>query len=248
MPEVSRTAKKQRGGARVSTAAPKRVARVPKKNTARHGNGKAAAIVAARKRRAAARKHTPAAARRALAHSLAQATRIQKGDYTYLVHPLLDGVPRCEPALLQEWVAWAVKQPLVRDATVIAAPEAMALPVAAALSLATGLPYTVLRKRSYGLPGEVAAPAATGYGAATLHINDLGPRDAVLVVDNVLSTGGTLGAILAACKTAAIPVLGAIVVIDKGTSRKKLEAAHGVPILAMHWIKVDRRGVALLDP
>jgi adenine phosphoribosyltransferase len=184
-------------------------------------------------------------ARRVIAHSLAKATRIQKGDYTYLVHPLLDGVPRCPPEMLREWLAWATPQPVLNKATVLAAPEAMALPLAAALSLATGTPYTVLRKRQYGLPGEVAAVARTGYASSTLYLNDLGPRDRVVVVDNVLSTGGTLDAILAACKDSGVPVLGCLVAIDKGDARKDLESRHGVPILAMHWVKVTRDGVSL---
>lgn len=179
------------------------------------------------------------AALAALDASLERAPVLDRGGYAYLVHPLLDGVPRCPPQLLQAWVDWAAGQPEARQATLLLAPEAMALPLVSPLALALGVPYAVARKRSYGLPGEQVAQARTGYGEAALHLNDVGPGDRVLVVDNVLSTGGTLDAVLGALAAAGCQAVGALVAIDKGMARHKVEARHGVAVRALRTIRVE---------
>lgn len=188
-----------------------------------------------------------AAAEAALDASLEQATVLDRGGYPYLVHPLLDGVPRCPPELLEAWVAWAQRQPAARGATLLLAPEAMALPLAAPLTLALGLPYAVARKRRYGLPGERVAHAATGYGEAALHVNGVAAGDRVLVVDNVLSTGGTLDALLEALAGIGATASGAVVALDKGSARERLQERHGVPIHAMRTIRVEAGKVRIVQ-
>jgi adenine phosphoribosyltransferase len=175
----------------------------------------------------------------ALDASLEQALVLDRNGYPYLVHPLLDGVPRCPPELVQAWVAWARKQPAAKRATLLLAPEAMGLPLVAPLAVALGLPFVVVRKRKYGLPGEQIAYAETGYGEAALHVNGVGAGDRVLVVDNVLSTGGTLGALLSTLAGMGCETVGALVALDKGSARTRLEERHGVPIHALRTIRVE---------
>ncbi|MHB1261477.1 MAG: adenine phosphoribosyltransferase [Thermoplasmatota archaeon] len=180
--------------------------------------------------------------------SLREAQVMDRNGYPYLIHPLMDGVPRVEPALLQAWTDWAAgQQDLLGETTLLLAPEAMGLPLVASLSLATGLPYVVVRKRKYGLPGEAVAHGRTGYGESGLHINDVGPQDRVLIVDDVLSTGGTLDALLATLKGLGATVVGVLVFIDKGTARAGLEKRHGVPIRAMRAIRIEGGRVHIVE-
>lgn len=178
-----------------------------------------------------------------LDESLRNAHVMDRAGYSYVVHPLMDGVPRVSPRWLQEWTEWAAGHTqVVHDATVILAPEAMALPLAASLSLRTGLPYTIARKRSYGLPGEVVAESLTGYGKSALHVNDLGPGDHVLLVDDVISTGHTLKALIAAVRQAGAKPVGALLFMDKGTqdagAAARVCADAQVPVHAMRRIRV----------
>jgi len=162
-----------------------------------------------------------------------------RDGYPYIVHPLMDGVPRVDPRLLEAWTDWAEATGLARDATLLVAPEAMALPLAAALALRTRVPYVVVRKRAYDLPGEETAVARTGYGGATLHLNDVAADDRVLVVDDVLSTGGTLGSVLEAIRRRGAGVLGALVFLDKGDAAAALRERFAVPVQAMRRVAVD---------
>ncbi len=170
--------------------------------------------------------------------SLRQATVMDRGGYPYLIHPLTDGVPRCDPKLLREWATWAAASPLLADATVLLAPEAMAIPLAVALSLETGLPVLTVRKRRYDLPGEVVAYCETGYGEACLHVNDVHPEDKIVIIDDVLSTGGTLDALLLTLSEMNANVLGALVFLDKGRVRDKLAVKHALPIHVMRTVQV----------
>ena len=173
---------------------------------------------------------------------------MDRKGYPYLVHPLIDGVPRVDPGLLRAWVDWAAShQDLVGRASVLLAPEAMGLPLVAPISLATGLPYVVVRKRRYDLPGEEVAYCETGYGENCLHVNDVNPGDRVLVIDDVLSTGGTLGAILSTLEGKEVETVGALVFLDKGRVRAVLEERHGVPVRVMRTITIEEGKVRIIS-
>lgn len=178
--------------------------------------------------------------------SFLDAEVMDRHGYPYLVHPLLDGVPRCPPELLHAWVVWAQAQPEARAATLLVAPEAMGLPLVAPLSLALGVPFAIIRKRQYDIPGEEVAYCETGYGESCLHINDCWPDDKVLLVDDVVSTGATLDALLATFRQMTVPVVGVLVAVDKGSRRSELAKKHKVPIRAMRTIRIEDSKVKIV--
>lgn len=181
-----------------------------------------------------------------LRKSLLEAPIVDFGGYSYFVHPLTDGIPAIEPALLAEIVDEVVR---VADLDVdrIVTVEAMGIPVSTALSLRTGIPVTVIRKRRYGLPGESEVGQATGYAKGKLYLNGLRPGDRILFVDDVISTGGTLGPLLRAFRDAKLAVKDIVVVVEKGEGRAKLESEHGVRIKTLQRMAV-RDGRVVLDP
>lgn len=78
---------------------------------------------------------------------------MKKGDYNYFVNPISDGVPAMDPKMLRE-LSLAVHKHADLDVDKIVAVEAMGIHLATALSLATDIPFVVIRKRQYGLEGE----------------------------------------------------------------------------------------------
>ncbi|WP_255195335.1 hypoxanthine/guanine phosphoribosyltransferase [Halorarius litoreus] len=149
-----------------------------------------------------------------LRDSLHDAPIIDKDGYEYLVHPISNGVPMLEPALLRE-VVIGITQVADLDVDKIVAPEAMGIHIATALSLQSDIPLVVIRKREYGLDGEVALHQQTGYSSSEMYINDVEPEDRVLVVDDLLSTGGTLAAICGALDDIGAEVADIVVALRK---------------------------------
>ena len=149
-----------------------------------------------------------------LRESLHDAPIIDKDGYEYMVHPISNGVPMLDPELLREVVGGVIRAADL-DVDKIVAPEAMGIHLATALSLQTDVPLVVIRKRSYGLKGEVSLHQTTGYSESEMYINDVEDGDRVLIVDDLLSTGGTLAAICDALDGIGAEIADIVVIIRK---------------------------------
>lgn len=178
----------------------------------------------------------------AIDKSLEELSYKERDGYPYIIHPLMDGVPRVDPELLREWVFWAKRQEILEDATLLVAPEAMGIPLAVALSLETDLPYVVARKRVYGLDGETVAYCETGYGSTCIYVNDINDTDRVVIVEDVISTGGTATALVNTIKSMGARVEGIICPITKGGGADKVRAKAGVPVCVMRRIDFNDDG------
>lgn len=172
----------------------------------------------------------------ALKASLDEATVIERGDYEYIIHPITDGIPRVEPKVLGE-VVDALAEIGNFDCDTILTVEALGIPLAAALSMKIGKPFTIVRKKMYGLPGEVNIAQVTGYSKGTLFINGLKAGDKVVIVDDVVSTGGTLWALVDALKKMQVQVSDILVVIEKTDKKAEIERKLGHAIKTL--IKVE---------
>ena len=178
--------------------------------------------------------------------SLTSAIVIKRGDYDYFVHPITDGIPRLEPQILDSICKMMVAVANEGYDRIVVV-EAMGIPLGAALSLRTGKPFTVIRKRPYGLEGERALDQSTGYSKGTLFINGLAKGDRVLLVDDVLSTGGTLRAVLGGLRDIGVEVADIVVAVEKSNIRPELEKEFGHPIKALVKIAIVDGKVVVMD-
>lgn len=180
--------------------------------------------------------------------SLANAPVIWKGDYPYFIHPITDGVPRLDPEVLaavtelcQQAIEWSTID-------LILGIEAMGLPLTAPLSIRTGVPLVVGRKRSYGLEGEVVIDQATGYSKQPMYLNDIAPGERIAIVDDVLSTGGTLRAVIEGVKATGATIAHILVVVEKGPGLKQLQADYpSITIQSLVRLEMNGADVVLLD-
>jgi adenine phosphoribosyltransferase len=150
-----------------------------------------------------------------LAQSLREAPIIEKGDYEYFVHPISDGVPMLDPRLLREITIRIIRKAELENVDKIVTPAAMGIHISTAVSLMTDIPLVVIRKRQYGLEGEVSLAQVTGYSENEMYMNDVGADDRVLLLDDVLSTGGTLLGITQALEEVGADVADIVAVIKK---------------------------------
>ncbi len=146
--------------------------------------------------------------------SLDSSPIVMRNGYPYIVNPLMDGVPRMDPAILSE-VTERMMELCDFDCDLILAPEAMAIPFAAVISIRTGIPYSVIRKRSYGCEGEIAIEKETGYSRNTMYINDIVEGERIVIIDDVISTGGTMKSIVDAIEGRGCRIVDIVVAINK---------------------------------
>lgn len=164
-----------------------------------------------------------------LLKSLVESPIVKKGDYNYFVHPITDGVPLVEPELLQE-VAEAVSKYADLNVDKIVCVEAMGIHLATAISLLTSIPFVVVRKRSYGLEGEIAVHQTTGYSEGELYINGLKKEERIFLVDDVVSTGGTMTAVIKALKRIGVKIVDVMAIIEKGDGKAFVEKETGIKV------------------
>ncbi|SDM62227.1 adenine phosphoribosyltransferase [Halogranum gelatinilyticum] len=168
-----------------------------------------------------------------LRQSFADAPVIEKADgYQYVVHPMSNGVPMLEPQLLREVAVGITRVAELETVDKIVTPEAMGIHISTAVSLVTDIPLVVVRKRQYGLDGEVSLHQETGYSESEMYINDVEAGDRVLVLDDLLSTGGTLAAITEALDAIGAEVVDVVVAIRKAATDSAMdESPHDVQSL-----------------
>ncbi len=123
------------------------------------------------------------------------------------------------------------------DCDKIATAESMGFPVAAAVSMRVGKPYVFLRKRQYGLPGEVSVAQVTGYAKANLFMNNVRAGDRIVFVDDVISTGGTLRAVVQAFRHVGAKLVDVIIVFEKTREKERFERELGIAIKTL--LRVD---------
>ncbi|MDP6235228.1 MAG: hypoxanthine/guanine phosphoribosyltransferase [Candidatus Poseidoniaceae archaeon] len=183
-----------------------------------------------------------------LRESLKNAPVIWKGDYPYFIHPITDGVPRLDPMVLQAVTDLCQKAIDWNGVDLILGIEAMGLPLTAPLSVQTGIPLIIARKRSYGLEGEVTIGQETGYSKGEMFLNDMKPGENVVIVDDVLSTGGTLKAVLEGVRRTGAVVSHIIAVVEKGPGLKILQEQYPeINIESLVRLEMDGGEVVLLD-
>ena len=154
--------------------------------------------------------------------SLEASPIVKKGDYNYFVNPISDGVPAMNPSMLRELARVVYKY---ADLNIDI------------LSLATDIPFVVIRKRQYGLPGETEVYQKTGYGSSNLYVNDLHEGEDILLIDDVVSTGGTLIALIKTLEDMGLNLKSVVAIIDKGDGKEIVKKETGVDVLSI--VKLD---------
>jgi len=171
-------------------------------------------------------------------------------EYLYIVNPITDNIPPPEP-LLVSLLAESMKRFLESrgGAGKVVVPEALGLPVGSIVAYRLGLPLAVVRKRSYPVRG-VRVEYTSGYEEGSYHVYGVEPGDKVYLVDDAVSTGGTLKAVVEALRRVDVEVVAVAASIFK-PQYGAVEAAEslGVPYWRAVDVYVSRDGnVRLVNP
>jgi adenine phosphoribosyltransferase len=169
--------------------------------------------------------------------SLKETPVVRFGDYEYFVHPITDGIPLGRPDVLDEVLTEFARIGNWSRCDKIVTAESMGFPLASGLSLRVGKPYVFVRKRKYGLPGEVSLKKTTGYAKADMFINNIQRGDRIVFVDDVISTGGTLIAIVNAFRKIGAEIADVLIVFEKTREKPRMEKELDLKIKTL--LRVD---------
>ena len=166
----------------------------------------------------------------------------KQGYYEYIVNPLSSGVPEIPTEALWGCAFEVARVANVKASNKIITPEAMGIQIATALSLVTGIPMLVIRKKSYMLPREIKIVKRTGYAEEVMYANGLNPGDTALLVDSIIATGGTYIAIIKELVSHGIVLADAVAVIERvelgGVER--VEKDTGVKVKTLIRLRLEQ--------
>ena len=139
------------------------------------------------------------------------------------------------------------------DHDVLVTAETKSVPLVYELARVLDRPWLVLRKQYKPYMGATITARTdsitTGH-AQTLHLDEkdlsLVEGKRAVLVDDVISTGGTLGPLLRAFRTMGLEVRDIVIAVEKGDGRAALEKEHGVRIRTLERIEVRDGRVSVL--
>jgi adenine phosphoribosyltransferase len=177
--------------------------------------------------------------------SLIESKVVKRGNYQYFVNPLTAGVPEINPEIIKEICDSIISSVEIKKVDIILTIESMGIHIASVLSQMTGIPFNIVRKKSQQTADEIILKQLTGYGTSNLYMT-LSKNKKVLIVDSVISTGGTLIAIIDGLKKLNADIIDIICVIERGDGVKKVKEKTGYDIKTLERICIKDGKVVLL--
>lgn len=142
-------------------------------------------------------------------------------DRKYLINPLTDHHPTTSFELLEETVAELSRLTDFSKATKILGEEERGGFIASLMAYATKLPFGMVKWNPNGLPGQLEIDFRMSYADGKLYLNGVAPGDKVIIVEDMVDSGGTIIGMIELLKRANIELVDIIVVAEK-------EEFHGI--------------------
>lgn len=162
--------------------------------------------------------------------SLINSDTINLDGYTYVINGVCDGIPFIDSSVLLEISLFILEKYDLSGVDKIVCVEAMGIPIASILSLISGIPFVVIRKKSYHLDDEIIVHSSTGYSENKLYINNIHNKDTIFLIDDIISTGGTLTNILNTLLKNGVVIKKAVCLVGKNNGKNIVFEKTGVTV------------------
>lgn len=172
---------------------------------------------------------------------------VRTGKHLTTVNELCDQIPALRPEVLNAAVNEVLKFGTF-GANKLLTEEDKGAPIATTVALASKLPLCMARWYPYEIPGQIKVEIKSEYFSGSLYMNGINPGDKVLIIEDTLSTGGTMVALIEAVQRAGADVVGAIAVIEKviNEGHDFVWLKTGVDVKTCLQIHVTEAGVQVL--
>lgn len=174
------------------------------------------------------------------------APTVLTGQYRTTINELTDQRPALRPEVLAEAVNRLIRLGTFSGATKLLVEEDKGGILAGPVCLATRLPLAVARWYPYDLPADERNPVTVAeisseYFSGRLYLNGIEPGDRVVIIDDTVSTGGTLVALIEAVRRAGAEVTEALVITEKPANggARAVHTRCGVAVRPVLRIGID---------
>ena len=136
--------------------------------------------------------------------------------YRYIVNPLTENIPPPDP-LWSEWIANMIHQQTPNGIDKVVTAESLGLPIAQLVASLKGKPLAVVRKRNFHDSSSLLARAryASGFEHGTYWIYGVSKGDKILLIDDAISTGGTLAPLISLLQKQGVIIKDVFCVLEK---------------------------------
>jgi len=133
----------------------------------------------------------------------------------FILNPLTEQIPATSPELLEDAANWIAEACDFTGITKIVGEEDKGGILVAATSLKVGLPFGLARWQPSGLEGQIKVDFECEYTSGTLYLNGAEKSDRVVIVDDIISTGGTMISLIKALQKTGCEIVDVICVAEK---------------------------------
>ena len=179
------------------------------------------------------------------------APALMTGRHLTTVNEFTDQIPALRPQLLAEARDRLLALGPIEETDKLLVEEDKGAILGGAVSLAVGLPLAVARWYPYNLGDAnphlptraIEVPLDSEYFVGTLFVNGIDRNDRVTIVDDTISTGGTLAALISAVHKAGATVAEVRVVVEKvaGGGTERINTQFGIPVRSVMRVDVDEK-------
>jgi len=172
---------------------------------------------------------------------------VRINEKKFVINELTEQVPATSPELLLQAAERVAEIADFKNANKIVGEEEKGAIVVAAVSLLTGLPFGLARWYPSGLPGQIAVDFSCEYTNGQIYLNGVEAGDRVVIVDDMVSTGGTMIALIEAIRQAGAEIVDVVSVAAKeeydGIERIKDATGIHVKTVLMLSVSGDKSSV-----
>jgi len=161
---------------------------------------------------------------------------IDAKGYPYVLFPLNFDI---DPEVLKAAADEIIKICDLRDIDKIVTMEAKGIVISTAVSLITTIPVVIARKRKLGTKDEIEIGKKTAYGESLLYLSGIRKGDKVVILDDVISTGGSMIALVKTLRKIGAEIKDVAVVYNRKEhgGERRLKEDTGIDVKSIIIIK-----------
>jgi len=160
--------------------------------------------------------------------------------YKYIINPITDNIPPPDPEVLS-WIADQIHENTSNDIDKVLVPEALGIPIASLVAQLKNKPLAIVRKRFFGERGLLdIVEYSSGYEKGEYYIYGVEKGESVLIIDDAISTGGTLTAIINALRKNQVKIRDIFCVLEKidYNGRENVYRETGLKVKTLIRVKI----------